>query len=156
MPISKVGNSRRTVGFTLVETLISIVILAAIVTLVAPSFARTYQNSLLKTTARSLAATLRFTRASAISLNRSRSVQLDPQRKYFVLDTSTKIDIPESIEVKPNDSRHQPVADNLQITFYPHGGSNGGGLVLHNRRKSLLVEVNPVTGKVNVSEHASD
>ena len=154
--MSKVGSSRRPPGFTLIEALLSIVVLAGIAGLVVPSFARAYQNSLLYTTARSIAATLRYTRASAISLNQERSLQLDAQGKYFVLDANNTIEVPESIEVSRKGSQHRVNADNLRITFYPHGGSSGGGFVLRNRKKYLLVHVNPLTGNVGVNEHAPD
>ena len=154
MPIFKVGNKHGQYGFTLIEAIVSIVILAAVTALVVPSFNSVYQNTILKSTARSIAGSLRFARASAIGLNRGRTSQFDLQHRNFAVDGRDRVDLPKGIEISLNNAPSFAGANEMRITFYPHGGSSGGGFVLHNRHKSLLLRVNPITGKVSVNEHA--
>ena len=154
MPILKVGNKRRHRGFTLIEIIVSIVLLAAMMAILVPQFHHAYKNSTLKSTVRSIAGNFRFARASAISLNKARIIKIDSAKNYFFIEENGGVKIPKSIKVKPRRPNSGRSSGVDEVIFYPHGGSSGAALVLHNERIYFLLEVNPITGKVDVNDYA--
>ena len=154
MPILKAGVKCTQRGFTLIEALVAIVILAALTAVVVPGFKVVYENTILKTTARELAGIIRFTRARAISLNQTLSLRYDFDAKYFVSDAESLIELPGALEVNHLSTLTLPEGNQLHVTFYPHGGSNGADFVMHNQKRYFLFELNPITGRVSVKDYA--
>jgi prepilin-type N-terminal cleavage/methylation domain-containing protein len=169
MPILRVGvkNPRakacRVKGFSLIEALLVIVLLGVLAAVVAPAFMTTYRGVVLKSTVRTAAATLRYVRASAIGTREEKTLMFDLQNKLFssvplISKSSPPHTIAEYIELHeqgamPEDAEQS--GDPISFEFSPSGSSNGGNLVFSYKGQSYLIEVSPLTGKVNVSVSVS-
>ncbi|MEX2335551.1 MAG: hypothetical protein WD600_14915, partial [Pseudohongiella sp.] len=58
----------------------------------------------------------------------------------------------DTIELSYRDSagRAESVEERLHVTFYPEGGSTGGELILQQDNRSLIIAVDPFSGRVQV------
>ena len=155
MRISRVGNSARLTGFTLIEALLSVMLLAMLATLVLPSFQSAYQHVRLKDSVRAFTATLRFTRAKAIGTSEAQSVQLYFDENRFASATNANVtELPKSIKLRAETNTATIDGESLGIVFYPSGGSSGGQVFFYAGAKHYLVSVSPITGRVHVKSIA--
>ena len=165
MPKSRVGvkqtqaPNQAVMGFSLIEALLVMVLLGLLAAIIAPAFTSGYRSIVLKSTVRTVAATLRYVRATAIGSGEKRALEFDLQNKEFsAVQTAGKsaqsqtvagfldlyeADAPSTV----TEEQTQPVV----FEFFPSGGSNGHSLVLAYRHKRYLIDVSPLTGKVKVS-----
>lgn len=176
MPILRVGASKtptsmRTVaGFSLLEAILVTVVIGLMAALVTPAFTSSYRGAVLKSTVRSTSANLRYARASAIGTGRKKVLALNLQTKRISVLSS-----PSDSLGQPANSREQSIpsyigihalktgSPNLDLAysenssrdmlfeFSPSGSSNGGKLIFAYKNQRYLLEVNPLTGKVEVS-----
>jgi general secretion pathway protein H len=91
--------ARDSMGFTLVELLVVLVIAGLVLALVGTSISRSISGAELRTAARKMAASMRYTRTRAI---------LDKQEQVFLVDTENRtylaprrkaVELPEGMEV---------------------------------------------------------
>ena len=96
----RAGSRGASRGFTLIEAMLSVMLLALITTLVLPSFQSVYVHAKLKDSVRTFAGTLRFVRATAIGSNEARRVVLNfEQHRYQTKPNDIVTEIPKSIEI---------------------------------------------------------
>ena len=155
MRISRVGNRARLTGFTLIEALLSVMLLALLAALVLPSFQSAYEQVTLRDSVRSFTATLRFMRAKAIGTNKAQSVMLHFRENRYETKHNAKLtELPNSIKLRPEQNIAAADDNSLGIVFYPSGGSSGGQVFFYAGTKYYLVSVSPITGRVNVKSVA--
>jgi general secretion pathway protein H len=138
-------------GFTLIEILVALAVVAALGVVVVPLFHRSGQARAMAD-ARNLTAALRITRAAAIAQNRAMTLLLDAERRTFgseavpasALDPRTEI----GIEVA-DQYRSGFVAG---IRFLPSGRSTGGRIRLVNGAFRTRLQVVWATGHVLLEE----
>ena len=115
-------------------------------------------SSNLERTTQNVAAGLRYTRSRALSNNRVEAFTLDARKREFRLpevDAGKKI--PESIEVAFFSTRERRMPRTFGvIRFFPDGSSTGGRVELSARGDRFLVNVDWLTGKVDVIEAVVD
>lgn len=115
-------------GFTLVELLVVLTLLALASAMVLPRFMSTAGPSA-RSQAAMLASHLRDARRQAVSLAEPVSVPLDPAL----------------VEGRGPDGRPLP-----EILFFPDGSSSGGLLTVEVRQRRAVVEVDDLTGSVRL------
>ncbi|HVV64322.1 MAG TPA: prepilin-type N-terminal cleavage/methylation domain-containing protein [Rhizomicrobium sp.] len=136
--MSEAGN--RSSGFTLLETLVVIAIMALIAALVAPDMERTLEGLSLQQSVRLLQADLRVARGTA-------------------LRTGQKVDLEATNGGREYDwiggTRYMPAGVTLQmsnpIVVYPDGSVVSANIVMAARGRRYAIAVDPVTGGVTVS-----
>lgn len=147
----------RTTGFTLLELLAVLVILSLVAAFVVPSLGggRIVE---LKSAARSLASGLRQARNSALNENRSAALALDVEKHEFQLPGESRVrKLPGRVEIALYTARSEQLSDRRgAIRFFPDGSSTGGRITLSSDSLSYLVDVDWLTGRVNVIESVPD
>ncbi len=140
-------------GFTLFELLAVLLILSLVAVVVVPSLGSGASVEL-KSAARSLAAGLRLTRNQALNENRSAALAVDVVKHEFRLPGERHVrKLPEKIDIVLFTARSEQQDEYRgAIRFFPDGSSTGGRITLSVDGLRYLVDVDWLTGKVNVIE----
>jgi general secretion pathway protein H len=139
----------RAAGFTLLELLLVVSILALVAAIAAPRLTSPAANVRLRSAGQQLVAALRLARAEAIARNGEAAVVVDADKRTihrgglvdsFAPDILVRLTIAESERVS---------AARGGFRFFPDGSSTGGNirLALHGRELSLCVDW--LTGKAD-------
>jgi len=163
----------RTTGFTLFELLVVLVLIALITSLVGPRLINPLNRRNIESTARQIAAILRYARSGAVT-------EKVPYRAIFNMDTDqlaieqyrTEEEAPSNLATNPElESGIYNFAPGIRLDkgilldgqtvdagvfemmFFPMGGTSGGEVILsdkENRRFSIAVDM--ITGSVTVKK----
>jgi len=132
-------------GFTLIEVLVVLVLLAALTAVAAPSIARGFGAIELQTTARQVAATLRLARTRAVREQQVFLVGFDLEKNRIELmreDLSFRrtFELPESIAIHRVTRKGEAPLDDVRFTclFVPNGLSESFEVWLRNKRGKEL------------------
>lgn len=135
-------------GFTLVELLVVLVIATMVLALVGTSISRSISGAEMRSAARKMTASLRYTRTRAI---------LDKQEQVFLVDTENRnytapkretVELPEGMKVALMTARSELTAESVGgIRFYPDGGSTGGYVELDANGRVYRINIAWLTGE---------
>ena len=135
-------------GFTLMELIVVLAILAAIAALVAPSFSRTITSARLRSAASDVRTSLARGRTLAVAAAKERTVAFDLSRGEFGVDNEAVRRLPETIRlgvVLPGEGRMEE--GNVRIRFFPDGSGDEAEIsVTAEDGGTLRVTVDPLTG----------
>lgn len=139
-------------GFTLLELIVVLAILAIAATLSFPAAERSRRALPLRTTAIDLAAALTTARTEALRTNRDTRLTLDLPNRRFLADGMAKVhalprDVVVSYEVPVDERMGDGVA---ALRFRPDGSSSGGRISLAAPREAATVSVDWMTGRTQV------
>lgn len=140
-------------GFTLLELLLVLVIAAAGYALVV-RVTSGMSGAELKSAARAVAAGLRDARGRAIARQESTTLTVDVEKRNFsVGDAGRPRQLPARLEMKLYTAQSE-IVDGKRgaIRFHPDGSSTGGRVTLAAGGRSLLVDVDWLTGRVRIKE----
>jgi general secretion pathway protein H len=143
-------------GYTLIETVVVLLVLALAAAVVAPAIGRGVDSIRLRAEVAAVASFLRAVRERAISQHVSLEVGLDPEGRTLVVKTSEGDPIRGAgavravrqlsplVHLEADPPRARPV------TFFPYGLSSGGRFRLEARGAVVyVVTVDPLTGRVS-------
>jgi general secretion pathway protein H len=137
-------------GFTLLELLAVLFLMALLLGLVMPSLLHSWQREKNRATLRELATTLRTARSEAVTRGRKVRVFLDLKTGRYRVEGSarrgalTGVSLTDAVLVWHNQDKSQGY-----IAFFGDGSSSGGQLALMEPTgRRYLLEVAPITGKV--------
>jgi len=146
----------RLAGFTLLELLVVMVILALMVGLVPPLFSGALPSARLKGAARELMAGLHYARSEAIRTNTPVDLDLDVARLEYRIGREGRLHrIPRGVDVGVEsllEVDRQP--ERYRMRFFPDGSSTGGVVSLALVHRRYLVEVDWLLGRVRLYEEA--
>lgn len=139
-------------GVTLLELLVVLSLMGLLAAMVMPMLGSGVSTTELKSTARQMAAALRFARSDALSTRRERFVLLDLERRVFRVDPDGReIALPREAEVKLFTAQNDLVSDKVgAIRFFPDGGSNGARVTIAAGERKYEVDVDWLTGRVAI------
>lgn len=149
-------------GFTLLEMILVIILMALIAGVSLPFMGSTLDRISLQSTAREIASALRFARSQAITLKTLFTFNGDlTNNRYWLTnpraDTSTKTKtVDETVRLAQFQN-----ADDIQsdgtfiIRFYPRGNSSGGSIRLEqaneeNSETYYVIKIDPITGSPKI------
>jgi len=146
-----VKTARSSGGFTLVEIMVVMVIAALALALVGTSISRNISGAEMRTAARKVAASLRYTRTKAI-LNKTEQVFLvDTEALTYQAADRKPVELPKGMMVELNTARSELTSETVGgIRFYPDGGSTGGNVRLDANGRIYRVNVAWLTGEASV------
>ncbi len=138
--------SRGDRGFTLIEMIVVLVVLALIGGIVLARGPLRSPTLDLRACARGMAASLRTARADAIASDHDQTFSIDAAARDYGLQDGPRHALPAGIDV---DGRVAP------ILFHPDGSASGGAVTLADGDRRLSVRVDWLTGLVAVVSPAS-
>lgn len=138
----------RRAGFTFVELIVVMVILAVVAALVAPSFSRTIASARLRSAASDVRTSLARGRALAVAAAKERTVAFDLSRGEFGVDNEAVRLLPGTIRlgaVLPGEERQE--RGSVRVRFFPDGSGDEAEIsVTAEDGGTLRVTVDPLTG----------
>ena len=139
-------------GFTLVEMLIVMAILALILAVVPPLFSSSLSSATLRAAARDVAAGLRSARSEAITLNKEVRFRLDLESHSFTIgDDKTALSLPSDVDIVLFTATSETINGQVgAIRFFTDGSSTGGGITLIDEDRKFEVMVDWLTGRVTI------
>lgn len=141
-------------GFTLIELTVVLLIVVMGLTVIGTNISSGNQSSQLKVVARDLSSALRYARGQALISHQTVAVAINlAENTYQVSNRDKTYHFADEIEVtlviaqdefKDEETGH--------IRFYADGSSSGGRITLEWGGAVYKVDVNWLTGKVNISD----
>lgn len=141
-------------GFTLLEVMVVLTILALALALVVPALTRGLSPSL-NDVARDISIGIRQARTAALAAQQAAVFRVDLNRHTYVAHSGETKSIPGEIAVKAQVASSEVAARTAAFRFFPDGSSTGGALLLTQGSETLAVEVDWLTGKVSIVERSS-
>jgi general secretion pathway protein H len=150
--MTRLPTRRRSGGFTLVELVLVMALIALAMGLVATSLSRSISGAESREAARKMVAALRYTRTQAI---------LDKAEKVFLVDTEAHsyqapdrepVVLPEGMDVVLTTAASEMTSEAAGgIRFFPDGGSTGGHVELIVAGREYRVDVAWLTGEATLA-----
>ena len=146
------GHRGRAGGFTLVELVVVLVIVALAMGFVATSITRSVSGAEAREAARNVVAALRYTRTRAI-LDKAETVfYVDTERRSYRAPGKSEIILPDGVEVSITTARSELTSEaGGGIRFFPDGGSTGGHVDLMVNEREYRVDVAWLTGEARLA-----
>ena len=145
------NTTRSAGGFTLVELLVVLVIIALMLGLVGTSISRNISGAEMRTAASKVAASMRYTRTQAILKKSEQVFLVDTENRTYRAGERDAEELPEGMNVELNTARSELTSETAGgIRFYPDGGSTGGYVRLEANGRIYRVNVAWLTGEASV------
>lgn len=139
-------------GFTLLEMLVVLALLAMTYALIPPMISVGGSTTELKAGARQVAAGLRTARSQAIVSRDEATLTLDVEARSFRLSGDNKPrSLPRQAQIGVYTAQGEVVdANTAAIRFYPDGSSTGGRVTLAMGERKFHIDVDWLTGQVEI------
>jgi len=147
-------------GFTLIELVVVIMLLAVVTALAASAVSRGLPGQQLRRASREIAAELRYTRARAIATGRPQAFVFDTRTRAWRGPDRRHGQVPASVAIVATGARSEQEGDGTAVVrFFPEGAATGGRFVLRAQRPGKpaearggwQVDVEWLTGEVRLS-----
>ena len=150
----KFNNQAKAQGFTLVELMVVLVIIAMVMGLVATSMSRSISGAEARVASRKLVASLRYTRARAILDKREQVFLLDTDNRSYQAPGRKPVNLPEGVDVTITTARSEVTSEAISgIRFFPDGGSTGGHIELTVNEREYRVNIAWLTGEAKLERN---
>lgn len=150
------GACRRAAGFTLMEILVVMVLVAMLFGIVGLSVSRSLSGAEIRNEAREVIAGLRHTRGQAIVKRNEQTFNVDAEKRTWQAAGREPKTLPEGLEVDMTTARSELTAENAGgIRFYPDGSSTGGNVKLVAGQRVWRINVAWLTGEVSLERDES-
>lgn len=138
-------------GFTLIEIIVVLMILAIVAGLAGARMTARSDGSALQTTAYDIATRIRAARTRAIREGADQIVVIDLANRRVNDGGGAALSIPASIGILSDTSKSEQRSGSAAgIRFHPNGSSTGGMIRLESGRQAYEIRVNWFTGRVSV------
>jgi general secretion pathway protein H len=136
-------------GFTLLELLIVLSLTALILGLSGIFFAGFLSGAKFDATGREISAVIRQTRSLAHMNMTSKTFMIDLDNNTYGIEGIPAKDIPPGISIKVIDPFSGEITHGkYSMVFSPAGAMAGGTMILSQRKRTLQIEIDPITGTV--------
>ncbi len=140
---------KREAGFTLVEIIVVLVIMALVMGLVGANLGRSITSAKIKSASQNVMAALRYTRGQAILKRQEQTLEVDLKTRAYTAPGKKPRVLPEGMEVTVVTAETELQGEDLAaIRFYPDGSSTGGKISLEARGRIREITVAWLTGEI--------
>lgn len=140
-------------GFTLVELMAVIVLLAIALTAVTFSFSKSLQSAKIRGASRDLVAALRYTRGQAIVKGKQAVLLLDLDNNSYTAPGKGAVKLPKGMNLRLTTAETEVTGGNAGgIRFFPDGSSTGGHISVLQGQREWRVNVAWLTGEIALDE----
>ncbi len=152
-PHSRSFARRRANGFTLIELMAVIVLLALAMTAVTFSFSKSLQSAKIRGASRDLVAALRYTRGQAIVKGKQEVLLLNLDDNSYNAPGKNSIKLPKGMGLRLTTAESELTGGNSGgIRFFPDGSSTGGHISVFQGQREWRVNVAWLTGDIALDE----
>lgn len=145
------GRGRPAAGFTLIEVLVVIALIALIGTMTAVAMSGGLQGIRLRSASKEVATQLRYTRAQAIASGQPQRFVINPSAHLYSAPGKRNGRLPQQLGVRFFGARQASAqAGEGAIVFYPDGASTGGHVELVAGQATRRITVAWLTGEVRI------
>jgi general secretion pathway protein H len=138
-------------GFTLLEIIIVLFLITLVAGLSSVLFTNALPSEQFKSTARQIAASMKQTRAAALSSGESRAFIINLNEKTYQIEGKNPKTIPYAIDIQFTDSFRGAIKQGTaEIVFYPSGGIESGSILLSYGNKQITIQPDPVVGSIQI------
>lgn len=134
-------------GFTLLELLVTLLVIALALGIVVPSVGRSMDSVRARADVARFSALLRHAREQAITTRRPHAVVVDPAGQRLLLVAGDD-EVRESRPLRADLSIEPIPPTGFRVGFQPHGVSSGGRFRIVSNGVRFRVTVEPLTGRV--------
>ena len=139
-------------GFTLLELVLVLAIVALATLLGAGAIGRGMEGLRLRSAANGVAAQLRFTRAQALATGEPQRFTIDPAAHAWNAPKGRHGDLPPRVAIAFTGAREAQPAEGVgAVVFFPDGAATGGRVRLAQGGAAWQVDVAWLTGQVAVA-----
>ena len=147
------ASLKRARGVSLLEMLLVLALIAIASTLAAMALTGGLDGMRMRSSAKEIAAQMRYTRALAISTGKPQRFAIDPEGHRWQAPNRKPGRVADSLGVRFTGAREaQARAGEGGILFFPDGASTGGRVQLQAKRAAWRIDVGWLTGQVKLSQ----
>ena len=147
----------KTKGFTLLELMIVLIIVVLGFSVVGVNLSSGNDATLLKAASRDIVTALRFARGEALISHQEMSLTFDLTKNVYIVSRRDKIyAIPKSIGVTLVTAQREIKGKGMaSVRFFPDGSSTGGRVTLKKNKSAWQLDINWLTGQIELNEKDS-
>lgn len=149
-PTSATTGDAAEAGFTLIEVLAAVVILALALGSITVQLSRPADRMTLEALAAETASRARTARDTAMRSGRESVLRVDLGRRVIAAETGTPVAFPEDVTITVFASRIDTAGAISDIRFFPDGSSTGGVIRLDGAGGQHEIRINWFTGRVRI------
>lgn len=142
---------RKHLGFTLIEMLVVLTILALMMAVVVPAINRGMSMSA-GDVARDVQIGLRKARSDAVTQQKSQAFEVDTHNREFQIPGRRITRLPDDIELTVKVAQSEVLQGKAAVRFYPDGSSTGGRIGVHQDDEHILINIDWLTGRVSLDK----
>jgi general secretion pathway protein H len=147
-----VGTVARSRGFTLLEMVVVLVLIATVVGIGAAAMSRRLPGQQLRIAAKELAGQLRYTRAQAIATGKPQLFVLDARTREWHAGERRSGRLPGDFLIVATGARNEQQREgSVTVRFFPEGAATGGRFLISRDRAAWQVDVEWLTGEVRLA-----
>jgi len=153
IPHSRPFARKRANGFTLIELMAVILLIAIAMTIISVSFSKSLQAAKIRGASRDLVAALRYTRGQAIVKGQSQALVLDLDKNTYTAPGKSAKELPKGMALRLTTADiEQTGANSGGIRFFPDGSSTGGHISVLQGQREWRINVAWLTGDIELNE----
>jgi len=147
-------QTKRAGGFTLLELLLVVMLIALMFTMVPRMMGSGVSGAELKSNVRAIAAAMKLARDSAINTRRDAFVTVNVDSREFTTTFEDKTHkLNNQLTLKLFTSQADQITEQVaSFRFYPDGSSNGGRISVIANEREFTIDVDWLTGRVTVAD----
>lgn len=143
----------RSKGFTLIELIAVIVLIAILLSIVTFSFSKSFSGAKIQAASRDMIAALRYTRGQAIVLGKEQSMELDLANNRYKAPGRAIVYLPKNMHLGLLTAEKELTSETSgRIRFFPDGASTGGHISVFMGDIEWRINIDWLTGAVTREE----
>ena len=150
---SNPSTTRNTTGFTLIEMLVVLSIVALALALVVPAVSKSMVVSV-HDVARDVQISLRQARAKAVSSQQTTVFWVDTQQHTYVNHKDKVKSFPATIDMRVKVASTEVTGSRAGVRFFPDGSATGGQLAISDAGAAVSVDIDWLTGRVSSTDES--